>query len=183
VARVVSYADVLQAARAIGLRCVYPHGAAFAPVSGDWAVVGWVTGDDATVRPAFRDRTRTVDRRALPRRIGEEFARIGGEAWVAPVHHWAAELDHGESRSAVEAALTLVAVDPTPLAGRREADAIALDAPAALADLVDGLLDAMSKSDFCVLFPGSPVLLTLHHHRQAWWRCRSTADADALLKG
>ena len=173
VARVVDYAEVLDAAGAVGLRCVYPNGAAFAPAEGEWAVAGWVTGGDATIRPAFRDRASLVGAADLSRLVA---AACDREAWVAPVHHWAAELDHGEDPAAMAAALGSVGVDASRLRGRRRADAVALP-PAGVGPFVDRLFDAMGKSDFALLLPGRAVLATLHHHRQVWWRA---ADAAGL---
>lgn len=183
--RLVPYPDVLQTAETVGLRCVYPNGAAFAPAAGEWAVAGWVTGEDATVRPHFRQRVvhRQRDQLgvAVARAWHEHFPQAD-EAWIAPVHHWAAELDHGEHPAELTAALEWAFVDVNALHGRRQADAIGVDNPNVLDRLVDGLFDAMGKSDFALLFPPARVVVTLHHHGQVWWRCADAAVADALLR-
>lgn len=184
-ARLIPYTNVLQTAEAVGLRCVYPNGAAFAPAAGDWSVAGWVTGEDVTLRPQFRQRVIHQPREALGPAVArawrEQFANAA-EAWIAPVHHWAAELDHGEHPQAITAALERADLDVTPLLGRRQADAVAVDDPTVLARLVNDLFDAMGKSDFALLLPPARIVVTLHHHGQAWWRCADAVVADALLQ-
>ena len=186
--RVVPYSQLLHAAEAAGLRCVYPNGAAFGPVSDDWHVAGWLAGEDATVRPAFRDRVRTapagISRLAFAPWLTTAWqdALAGpSEAWLAPVHHWAAALDHGDDRAGMDEVLRRLHADPTALAGRRQADAIVISSADDLAGALPGLFDAMGKNDFALLFPPLRVTATLHHHRQIWWRCEDAAIADALL--
>ena len=172
--RTVEYDEVLAAATAAGLRCVYPNGAAFAPLD-DWHVAGWVSGEDATIRPTFRDRARRAD--DLPALVAAawrtHFAQAA-EAWVAPVHHWAAELEHGAGES-------VAAAFACDVPRGRRADAVAFGSADELAVVLGRLFGAMTKADFTLLLPPCRVVVTLHHHRQVWWRCADRGVADALL--
>jgi hypothetical protein len=184
VARLVAYAEVLEAAEAVGLRCVYPNGAAFAPTSGDWAVAGWITGEDASVRSAFRERVRRVAPSALANEVFQAWSTYfhdADEAWIAPAHHWAAELAHGRGDGATARLLQMHSIDTTPLMTRTAADAIALSSTE-LPSFLAALYDAMGKADFTLLLPGTPMVATVHHHRQCWWRTADAAVADALLR-
>ena len=180
--RTVGYDEVLAAAEAVGLRCVYPNGAAFAPTE-DWHVAGWVTGEDATVRPQFRDSLRRVDAATLPALVATAAFDLAGEAWVAPVHHWAAELDHGVDAAGGSTADAFAAagVDVDAQSMRRQADAVVATSAAALSSLLADLLPRLWKTDFTLLLPGVAAVATLHHHRQVWWRCRDETLAAELL--
>ena len=184
---IIPYADVLAAAEATGLQCVYPNGAAFAPAGCAWAIAGWITGPDPTLRPAARERSTVVAADALPGLLEAAWSREypASAAWLAPVHHWAAELDHGADADGRTIAKVLEAagVDVAALHGRRQADALAFAEPPALAALVSDLLPLLWKTDFTVLFPGHRATLTIHHHQQLWWRCADAALADRLLRG
>ena len=187
--RIVPYPDVLHAAEAAGLRCVYPNGAAFGPSNGwRWAVAGWRAGDDGTIRAPLLERTILAPTDVAEGGFGNWMTRAwrdvlihNGEAWLAPVHHWAAALDHGDDRAGLEAVVKRLHVHPAALAGRRQADAVAIKSPEDLAAVLPGLFTAMGKNDFALLFPPLRVTAMLHHHRQVWWRCEEASLADALL--
>ena len=183
---IIPYADVLAAAEAVGLKCVYPNGAAFAPASGDWAVAGFVTGDDATMRPAFRARTRRVEQDDLAGLVARTtFAVLAAtEAWLAPVHHWAAELDHGtdDAGGTTADAFERIGVDVASLRGRRQADGVAFETSSHLERVLADLLPRLWKTDFTLVLPGVAAVATLHHHRQLWWRCADAGVADRLLQ-
>ncbi len=117
------------------------------------------------MRADFRDKASVVDPQALPTMLAKIAFDRCDEAWLAPVHHWAAELDHGSGSTAT------VFDDPS-LCGRRQADAIAFDSSEALASLAADLLPRLGKSDFTLLLPGVAAVATLHHHRQIWWRAK-----------
>ncbi len=180
--RIVAYEEVLQAAKAVGLRCVYPNGAAFSPAEA-WHVAGWVTGDDPTLRPMFKKRMRQFDADALPAMVADACFEVADEVWIAPVHHWAAELDHGvdEAGGTTADVFASAGVDIDALRMRRQADAIVVPSREALASLLADLLPRLWKTDFTILLPGVPIVVTLHHHRQIWWRCRDERRADELL--
>ena len=182
---IIPYADVLAAAEAVGLRCVYPNGAAFAPESDNWSIAGWITGPDPTLKPAAAERAATVSRDDLPSLLITAATREfdGATAWLAPVHHWAAELDHGADAAGRTVADVLAAAGANldALRGRRQADALAFANAATLANVVAGLLPLLWKSDFTVLFPGHRVTLTVHHHGQLWWRCADANLAQRLI--
>jgi hypothetical protein len=38
----------------------------------------------------------------------------------------------------------------------------------------------LQASDFAVLFPDHPHLVTLHHHKQLWWQTRDIELAGIL---
>ncbi len=177
--QIIPYADLMNEARQLGLRCVYPNGGAFSPIERPWAVAGWLTGDDATLRPDFADRVTRVDPADLGRLVGEATATLtDGVAWLAPVHHWAAELDHGHD----DAGNSTAGLFPSTLRGRTTADAIELTTPKDVEQMVSSLMPRLWKTDFTLLFPGTRVMALLHHHRQVWWRCEEVATANGLLR-
>ncbi|MEL7237920.1 MAG: hypothetical protein AAGK78_03590, partial [Planctomycetota bacterium] len=172
-------AEVLTSVEAVGLKCVYPGGSAFGPAGGAaWHVAGWVTGDDASMRPDLKPRTRRVEACQLgglvKRACEDVFA--SPVAWVAPVHHWATELDH-DSGDWLPAWLRGVGVQPNEL---KHADAVAMDVgDDGFAGSLDTLIQELGKTDFALLIPGSAVVGMLHHHVQVWWR---TAAEDVAAK-
>lgn len=185
--RLIDYPDVLTAAEAVGLRCVYPNGAAFSLRTDPTHVACWAaeTGDDATIRPLFRDRVRPVDAGALGdlcRRAWERHFPDAPEAWLAPAHHWAAELAHHGS-DALRNLVAEMGLDPHALSRRTKADALAftVDEPATFAAAVNSVFAHLSATDFTLLLPSQAVVATLHHHRQVWWQCAVPTMADALL--
>lgn len=165
---------MLAAAEGVGLRCVYPNGAAFAPRGEAWPTVGWITGDDTTVRPAFRDMTTYVPVDTLAPKLASVCRLFETEVWIAPVHHWAAELAHGRDDAGGNLGPLLLkhGIDPAPLMHLTQADAVAFDDATVLRAFCAELFQKMWKSDFTLLVPGVLCVATLHHHRQVWWRFR-----------
>jgi hypothetical protein len=101
---------------------------------------------------------------------------LPGRLWVMPMSHWSYELDFG-SRDWMPAVLEAIGVDPGLLVTRNNAAAIefAPDETANVERFVERLLQMLLASDFAIVFPRRPVLVTLHHHKQLWWQ---TSDAD-----
>ncbi len=183
--RLVDYAIVLKTAVTAGLRSVYPNGAAFVLNTDPAHVAGWAAGEDRTILPEMRERLRVTDEplAALAGRAWRDLFPESQEAWLAPVHHWAAELEHGEGPW-MKSLLTELGLDAERLRTRHKADAVGFGAweadrfEAALGRIVRNLW----KSDFALLFPGSAVYCAVHHHGQLWWQCREPGTADALLR-
>ncbi len=182
--RLVDYSIVVTTAQAAGLRCVYPGGAAFAP-TGAAEVVGWGE-DEPTIRPQWREALIPVsadDLAGLTRRAWRDLF-AADEAWIAPVHHWASELEHslGPDGQDVRPLLDAIGIDTASLAQRTRADAIAfaLDEADEFEAFLAGLLPQLWKSDFTLLLPSAGALATLHHHRQIWWRVSDHSTAARL---
>ncbi len=171
-------------AQAAGLRCVYPNGAAFNLNPDPRHVAGWLARDDVTILPAMRPRTRTVPAEALAglalRAWETQFP--AGQAWLAPVHHWSVELEH-ENGQWLAPLLAELHLDAASLRARTQADALAFDRneQGQFSQALGRILANLGKSDFCLLFPGLPVVCTIHHHHQLWWQCATPTTADALL--
>ena len=186
-ASLVDYEAVLTRARAAGFRCGYPNGAAFVLAGGMSVenVACWSASDDGTIREAFRPAVVTVSESALPGlavRAWREFGG-GGDAWLAPVHHWSASLLHGDG-AWLGPMLEGLGFDPGPLEMRARADALAFDASEedSFASTTATLLANLAGSDFALLLPGAArgVFCTVHHHGQLWWQCAEARDADRL---
>lgn len=189
--RLIDYPRVLKAAEAAGLRCVYPNGAAFSLRTDPAHVACWAgggaggEGGDATIRPIFRDRVRPVAAQSLGtlcRQAWERHFPAATEAWLAPAHHWAAELAHHGS----DALWTLVGemgLDADALSRRTKADALAFgrEEREPFAAAIGQIFEHLSATDFTLLLPGQAVVASLHHHCQVWWQCAQAATADALL--
>ena len=169
------------------MRCVYPNGAAFVLDLKPSHVAGWGEASDATVLPLWRDRLVGVAAPRLPALATAAWRTLypsAGAAWLAPVHHWAADLEHGDGRvgawlrdvAGIEAA--------APLQRRSRADALSFapDEQAAFEAALGGLLSALGKSDFALLLPGEAVACTVHHHGQLWWQCDVPDRATSLIE-
>ncbi len=174
---IIDYPKLLAAAADVGLECVYPNGAAFAPKQ-PWHVAGWVTSDDTSLRPAFRDKVVRRQPEDLPQLTATASFEVlrAQEVWLAPVHHWAAELDHGDDA----AGGSTRDLFPPELAGRTQADGLRLTAADQLHSVLAALLPRLWKTDFTLLLPSVPVVITLHHHRQIWFRCEAEAMTQRL---
>jgi hypothetical protein len=174
--RLVAYDVVLHSMQSLGLRCVYHNSGAFAfDRSAGSHVVGWVGPDDATIRA---DLTPHVVRVGPPYEgsLAHKFTdvwttHLPGPAWVVPKAHWAHELDpaHG---AWLAKTLSSLGIDPEPLRGVARAHAIEfqMDESDGLSRLLVDLLTHLHLSDFAVLFPQRPALVTVHHHKQLWWQ-------------
>ena len=185
--RIVDYDVVLSTAEAAGFRCGYPFGSVFV-LAGEGMtpdrVACWSAGDDATVRPLWRPTMRTVAFERLAPLAVRAWREFGGDVWLAPVHSWASELQHGDG-DWLEPLLVEIGIDPAPLRPRTKADALAFSPNEADAfeRVLATVLDKLWKSDFALLLPAAPrgVFCTVHHHKQLWWQCVAESDAKRLL--
>jgi hypothetical protein len=193
VPRIVDYSAVVAQAAGQGLVSLYPNSGAFGfPADVPTHAVGWVTGDDATLRPAARALAvvaPTPTPAGLAQLAGRAwFELLPGEVWVTPKAHWAYELDFGGPHWMPDL-LRRAGVDPDALAGRHDGSAVSFGAlepeeseRAAFVAVVDGLLANLLGSDFQLIFPGRDVVCTVHHHKQLWWTSPDVA-LIARLRG
>jgi hypothetical protein len=171
---VVNYEQVLTVADRMRLRSVYYNSGAFDFGSAPTHIVGWLGPDDPTLRS---------DLQALTARVSIPYARnlstalmhawrtlLPGTAWVLPKSHWSFELQHAH-RPALHAALRALAIDVAHLSSLPSAAAALAfepDEANALGTLVETIFTENVSSDFALLFPDRPAILTLHHHQQIW---------------
>jgi hypothetical protein len=189
--QIIEYATVLSRMQAMGLQCVYYNGGSFGfPPGEDVKIVGWLQGEDPTIRPGLGA---TVMVPLPVENLGLMLTEVWweclpGPAWVLPKAHWSFELGHGNGpwlRETLEA----IGIDPAALESRTDAAAIELpqtrDADGDfdnydLGFLAGVLVEELKASDFAVLFPGHRHLVTLHHHQQIWWQTTDAAFAQRL---
>jgi hypothetical protein len=169
-ARIVDYAVTLQTMEKQGFKSLYYNSGAFgfADMRGV-THVGWMTGEDWTLREEMRMLARPVQRLGeLARRAWQEY--LPGVVWVMPMSHWAYELDFG-SQEWMPAALREVGVEPGMLEGRTTGNAIEfeMEEGPAFQGWIEQLLARLKTSDFMLAFPGRPMVCTIHHHHQLWW--------------
>jgi hypothetical protein len=172
---IVDYARVLQQMADQGFKSLYYNSGAFGFEAGVLTEsVGWIGGDDPSLRPEARALARKVPapiERELTSRVLRAIREMfPGNVWVMPKSNWAYELDFG-SRDWLPALLEHAGVDSGLLQTRTNASAIEFGRHEgeSLAHLVEGLLRMLLGSDFALAFPGRPVVCTLHHHKQVWW--------------
>ncbi|QOV88567.1 hypothetical protein [Humisphaera borealis] len=186
--RIIDYPIVARQMSDQGLVCLYPNSGAFGyaketPVH----AVGWVAGDDPTIRPAARALTTVVAPPAeatLARLAATAWHDLlPGPVWVLPKAHWAYELDFG-SAAWMPGLLQNVGLDDTALSPRHDGTAIefTVDETPAFVTLVEGLLTHLLGSDFQLCFPARDVVCTVHHHKQLWWMSRDEGIVDRLKK-
>ena len=91
---------------------------------------------------------------------------LPGVAWVLPKSHWSFELHHAQ-RPALHEALRTLQIDIADLAPLPNAAAIAFEPDEAdtFGPFVETILAQDVASDFAVLFPNHPAVVTLHHHK------------------
>jgi hypothetical protein len=186
VPRIIDYADVRKTMLSEGFLSLYHNSGAFGFADAAGALsVGWVGPPDETIRPAARSLTRHVPP-PFERNLAELAAvawqeHVPGHAWVMPRSHWAYELDFG-SREWMPSLLESIGVDAGLLVPRNDAASLefAADERESFVRLVEGLLGRLLGSDFAVMFPGRPVLCTVHHHKQLWWTSSDAAVIGAL---
>lgn len=172
----------------MGFRCAYYNSGAFAfdcQQAQRVQIVGWIGPTDPSIRadlPATLVQVAPVYKQNLTRMLKQIWLEaIPAPAWVVPKAHWSFELNHGNPDWLADA-ITRVGLDPQALLTRTDAAAIAFE-PAevdSLGILVESLLEHLSGSDFAVLFPDQPHLLTIHHHKQLWWQTTDQAFAWQL---
>lgn len=179
---IVDYTAVVAATDRQALVCLYPNSGAFGfrpdvPTHH----VGWVAGEDASLRPAARELAITIPPPAVPnlarlavRAWRELFGPVDSaascDAWLLPKAHWAYELDFG-SGAWLPDLLRSNGVDADVLAARHDGSAASFSPSeaASFEAVTAGLLDGLFGSDFQLLFPGRDVVCTVHHHKQLWW--------------
>jgi hypothetical protein len=148
-----------------GLKCVYPNSGAFGFAGGGTGrVVGWVSGADSTIKPGLAADLSVVPRDRLAQKLVDRWQRdLPGPAWLVPKSHWSFELQHGNGEWLAPLLLD-AGVDPAELVNRTTAAAIEFlpDEAQRLVPLAHELLQRLTQSDFAVLFPPRPVLVTLH---------------------
>jgi hypothetical protein len=180
---IIDYPDVLNALLGQGFESLYHNSGAFGFPRGVPARhVGWFGPDDPTLKEAALPLIRRVPEPYAPTlaRLAVRAWRVylPGRAWLMPRNHWAFELDHGNS-AWMPGVLRGIGIDPAALSGRNDGAAIefAEGEAAALESILESLLTGLWGSDFALVWPGRPVLCTVHHHTQLWW---TTTDAELL---
>jgi hypothetical protein len=91
-------------------------------------------------------------------------------------------LDFG-SREWMPDALARIGVDHSVLEPLTTGAAIEfmLDESHEFASFLASLLDNLSgSSDFQLVWPGRPVVCTVHHHKQLWWTTSESAVYQAI---
>jgi len=181
---VIDYAHVLTTAQQAGLRCVYYNSGAFDFGPVPTHIVGWLGPDDPTLRPGL---VAQIARVAAPYELNLSNALVRawqkylpGVAWVLPKSHWSFELHHAQ-RPALHEALRTLQIDIADLAPLPNAAAIAFEPDEAdtFGPFVETILAQDVASDFAVLFPNHPAVVTLHHHKQLWLQTTDSALARA----
>ncbi len=185
----VDYSDVLNRLTGQGFRSLYYNSGAFGlPEAADALSIGWVGPPDPTIRPAAR---------ALARQVAAPFERtlatltcqvwleaLPGRIWLLPKSHWAYELEFGSHAwlgAALEASgLRRTSVDL--LATRHDGSALSFEGEEYLQveTLLVALLTNLAGSDFQLVWPGRPVVCTIHHHKQVWWTSSNRAIFDLI---
>jgi hypothetical protein len=175
VATIIEYQNALQRLGRQGLVCNYFNGGAFGFAQGvEAGILGWIAGEDPTIRPEMR-----ANVRPFPPPAEEHLARasvaawtdqLPGPAWIMPLSHWAFELDFG-SKAWLPNLLQSIGIDPHQLAGRSDASPLefGLEEAPDFEQFVQTLLENLTSSDFMLAFPDHPALCTIHHHKQLWW--------------
>jgi hypothetical protein len=187
VAQIVDYPRVLEQLTGLGLVCNYHNSGAFGfPAARACHIVGWIGGEDSTIRPEMRRQARLIPppyEPNLSRLALQAWQRLvpGEPAWLMPMSHWAYELQFGGA-AWLPGLLESVGVDPALLRPRNDAAAIAFDPaePGAFERFLAGLLLNLGDSDFMLAFARPGVLCMVHHHRQLWWMTGDEALALAL---
>ncbi len=158
-----------------GLVCNYPSGGAFAFGRGaSFEISGWIGPEDSTIKPAALEKAQRVAApyaQTLAAMARGEVERLGGEAWVMPMSHWAYELQHG-SIDWLPDALKSLGLDPPAMATLNNAAAVvfsseeSMELERVLVTLLEHLADS---SDFMLVVPQARTLCLIHHHQQLWW--------------
>jgi hypothetical protein len=175
VATIIEYQNALQRLGGLGLVCNYFNGGAFGFAPGvDVGILGWIAGEDPTIRPDMRANVRPFPPPAEEHMAGASVAawnnQLPGPAWIMPLSHWAFELDFG-SKAWLGDLIQSIGIDPHQLATRSDASPLqfGMEDERDLGGFVQTLLENLSASDFMLAFPDHPALCTIHHHKQLWW--------------
>jgi hypothetical protein len=178
--RLADHETLVQTLAAEGVRSVYHRGGAFAFDRQAVLYRGWVDKPDPTIRPAWQEMTRLVDPGRMVDATAELLAEAGESVYLMPTSHWAHEL---EAHPWLVELFESQSVGVSTLRGLSRAEPVVYELPregAELRDAVGGLLTRLAESDFSIAVPGCPVLVTLHHHRQVWWRTPDVAWAGRI---
>jgi hypothetical protein len=183
---IIDYPVVLEQMREQHFKSLYYNSGAFG-FHGEIQpqIVGWLGPLDSTLKAHAHDMAIQI-----PEPHEENLAKLlvrawrehlEGRVWLMPMSHWSYELDFG-SRDWMPALLESVGVDPGLLSHRNNAAAIEFepDEPEQLEKMVLVLLQMLQQSDFAIVFPRRPVIVTLHHHKQLWWQTSDSNLAEAL---
>jgi hypothetical protein len=178
---IIDYPVVLEQMRQQHFKSLYYNSGAFGfPAEAEAQIVGWTGPEDSTLRAEARQMAQRISEpyeqnlaRLLVQAAREQ---LMGRVWLMPMSHWSYELDFG-SREWMPALLETIGVDPGLLSHRNNAAAIEFgpDEHAPLEHFVTVLLQMLQQSDFAIVFPRRPVIVTLHHHKQLWWQ---TSDGE-----
>ncbi len=168
----------------MGLRCVYPNSGAFEFADpARRQILGFALRADATVRPELRSSLHTVEP-STPRRLAEilvsqwQAHMPTADGWLLPASHWGHELHHGNG-AWLGPMLKRLQVD-VPAEAAAPAVAFRPARHALLLEVAEAMFARLQESDVTVLFPPFPVIATLHHHRQLWWRAEATMISRLL---
>jgi hypothetical protein len=185
---IIDYDIVVEHMQKQKLKCNYYNSGAigFADAAGV-KHVGWIGPDDPTIRPAARELARTVPaphEETLAQLLTDTWQKhFPGRVWAMPMSHWAYELSYG-SRDWMPALIEHIGLDPGLLEGRNNAAAIEFGPTEGhhLRHFTQRLLEMLMASDFMLVFlgPPTPVLCTLHHHKQLWWSTKDESTLRAL---
>jgi hypothetical protein len=189
VAEIVDYDTVLQTLLGQGLKTLYYNSGSFGfPPGVATQTVAWIGPPDPTIRPEALSFTRQIGppytenlTRLALRAWGD---LLPGVLWAMPRSHWAYELDFG-SKDWMPPALAACGVNAAELAPLTTGAAIEFNwgNSGQFASFLKALLDNLSgSSDFQLVWPGKPVVCTVHHHKQLWWTTSDDATNQALTE-
>lgn len=157
--------------------------------------VGWVCGEDPSIRPAARPLIRRLPTtsESCESRLAELATRVWqdqlpGPVWLTPKSHWAYELDFG-NHAWLPAALREAGLSEeqvSTLAGRHDGSAVQFlpNEVTSFRRLLMAFGLNLFGSDFLLTWPDRPAACTVHHHKQLWWTTTDPglmAALDALV--
>jgi hypothetical protein len=184
---IIQYPRVLERLTGQGLFSLYYNSGAFGfPRDIKTHIVGWIGPEDPSIREAMRPLLHQVPPpypQSLAQNIITAWRQIGSTTWLMPKSHWAYELDFGNA-DWLPALLRELQLDPSSLAKLTNAAAIefALDEQELVRDSLESIFTNLRGSDFALVFPGHPVVCTLHHHQQVWWET-TDEGLEKMLRG
>ncbi|HEX5244014.1 MAG TPA: hypothetical protein VFW23_12185 [Tepidisphaeraceae bacterium] len=179
--QIVDYPVVLDRMTALSMKCLYYNSGAFGPADHSATkIIGWIGGEDPTIRPDARAVAKIVQppiEKNLAQLVESAWKTIvRGPIWFMPKSHWAFELDFG-NHAWLSPALEAAQVDWKALAPRTNASAVefGVNESDAASALLQAILTHLVGSDFALAWPSWPVACTIHHHKQLWW---TTSDVS-----
>jgi len=185
VPRIIDYAVVLDRLTRQGFRSLYYNSGAFGFAEDVQVhIVGWIGPEDPSIRESMRPLLHPVPP-PYPHNLAQLIITVwqgfGASTWLMPKSHWAYELDFGNA-DWLPPLLRELQLDPSSLAKLTNASAIefALDEQELVRDSLQSIFTNLRGSDFALIFPGHPVVCTLHHHQQVWWQTTDEGLAKML---